>query len=134
MYTTLMKEIILDIDYDTDKAKKQFIQFCRTHFLEDDVELEKLNQFEQSYEPNTTIWWYTKECFLFSALNRALRLHKMSNFSQRSDFLLKISHRQIEKCHSETHQQSKLTLYRGQGLSNLDFEKLQKSTDGLFFI
>ena len=128
-----MKEIILDIDYDTDKAKKQFIQFCPTHFLEDDVELEKLNQFEQSYEPNTTIWSYTKECFLFSALNRALRLQDVE-FLSKIGFFAQDLHRQIEKCHSETHQQSKLTLYRGQGLSNLDFEKLQKSTDGLFFI
>ena len=131
MYTTLMKEIILDIEYDAEKAKHQFIQFCLIYMDSNDVEPEKLHQFERSYDPNLAIWWYTKEGVLYRALNRALRLQDVEFLSQ-IGFFVRDLHRQIQQRHYENHDRSKKILYRGQGLSNLDFEKLQKSKGGLF--
>jgi tetratricopeptide (TPR) repeat protein len=47
-------------------------------------------------------------------------------------FFLQDLHRQIERQHRDTHDTSKVTVYRGQALSNDDFEKLRKSIGGLF--
>ena len=130
MYTTLMKEIILNVKYDAEEAKKEFVQFCLTYSLVDDVEPEKFREFERSYESNSAIRWYTKEGFLYVPLNRALRMQDVEFLAQ-IGFFAQDLHRQIEEYHSKNPNQSTLILYRGQGLSKSDFEKLQKSKGGL---
>ncbi|CAF4128354.1 unnamed protein product [Rotaria sp. Silwood2] len=46
-------------------------------------------------------------------------------------FFIQDLHRQIEQLHTEAHKTSKMIIYRGQGLSNDDFEKIKKSEGGL---
>jgi hypothetical protein len=47
-------------------------------------------------------------------------------------FFLQDLHREIEQKYSEMHRTSKVVVYRGQGLSNDDFDKLKKNKGGLF--
>jgi hypothetical protein len=130
MYTQLLKEIIIDIEYDAEKAREEFTQFCLNHSAVDGLQPNTINQFQQCYEDHSPIWWYTKEWFVYSSLNRALRTQDIELITKMAFFVQDL-HRQIEKQHSEAHDTSKITVYRGQALSNDDFEKLKKSKGGL---
>ena len=72
MYSRLLKESFLEMSYDNN-SKKEFIEYCRAHYVNNDNESRKLDQFENKYEPSSAIWWYTREYFIYALLNSALR-------------------------------------------------------------
>ena len=73
MYSQLLKEILISIEYD-ETAKKQFIDRIATLYGDNKVALNAINQFDQNYRDHSPAWWYTKESFIYSVLNKALRL------------------------------------------------------------
>ena len=71
MYTQLLKEAILQIEDDDKKSLKELADYCRHQGNIDEYEINKL---EKEYRSQTPIWWYTAPYFLYSMLNRGLRL------------------------------------------------------------
>jgi hypothetical protein len=126
MYTQIMKEVLLTIDFQPQHFK-EFIQYCREQFAGNDREMKMIKKFDRKYRPETSIWWYTRQCFLFPMLNRALRTTDV-------DIIIKIGffiddlHRQIELLHKEqfSGDQTDKTfiVHRGQGVSKTDFDQL----------
>ncbi|CAF1496348.1 unnamed protein product [Adineta steineri] len=130
MYTQLLKETILDIKHD-DNAKKAFTDFCLTRLVENDLRLEPLQQFEKNYDNHSPIWWYTKEAFVYSILNKALRTQDTEMMIKMA-FFLRDLHAEIKYKHSQTSHTTNLTVYRGQGINTIDAEKLKNNKGGLF--
>jgi tetratricopeptide (TPR) repeat protein len=130
MYTQLIKEIIIEIEYDDD-AKQQFVDFYLNNYAQNDNESTKLNQFQLHYKDHSLIWWYTKESFIYSLLNKALRIQDTEIIIKMAFFLHDL-HQKIEQKYSEERQTTKLVVYRGQGVSETDFEKINKNKGGLF--
>ncbi len=131
MYTQLLKEIIIDIEYDAEKAREEFTRFCQICSAAKDFQSKTINQFQRYYENHSPIWWYTKEWFIYSLLNKALRTQDIETIINMGFFIQDL-HREIEKQYSESHNTSTIIIYRGQGLVNNDFEKLRHSEGGLF--
>ncbi|UJR15061.1 hypothetical protein I4U23_002032 [Adineta vaga] len=129
MYTQILKEIFLTIDFNNDHIK-DYIDYCREIFSDNKEELININQLEQNYHKKTPIWWYTYNCFLYSMLNRALRIMD-SDMMTRMGFFINDLHRHIERLHKEQCITQIFTVYRGQGLSMIDFEQLMQTKDGL---
>ena len=71
MYTQLLKEAMLQIEDDDAKSLKELADYCRNQGGIDENEITKL---EKEYRNHTPIWWYTAPYFLYSMLNRGLRL------------------------------------------------------------
>ncbi|CAF1464427.1 unnamed protein product [Adineta steineri] len=133
MYTQILKEILLTIDFD-DKHTKEFITNCREAFAENEYELQNIEEFERDYHDRTPIWWYTYQYFLYSMLNQALRLMNV-DMIVRMGFFINDLHRDIQRLHSEQllgQQFGKtFTVYRGQCLSKEDFIEMTKTKGGL---
>src|SRR5579871_4388359 len=133
MYTQIVKEILLTIEFE-EQHIKEFIQYCREQFAENDKELNNIKKFEGKYRDETPIWWYTYEYFLYPLLNRALRLMDM-DLIIKMGFFIDDLHRHIEQLHSiqfdENYSGGIFTVYRGQGISKVDFEQMTKTTGGL---
>ncbi|CAF0809152.1 unnamed protein product [Adineta steineri] len=132
MYTQLFKEIILDIEYDR-KAIKNLAACCREVFTGNSAELQVINEFERDYDLEKAIWWYTRECFTYKMLNRALRLMD-ADIMINMGFFLRDVHQQIQQLHEQqvtSYDGKSFKIYRGQGLMKSDFEKLQKAKGGL---
>ncbi|CAF1383398.1 unnamed protein product [Adineta steineri] len=133
MYTQILKEIFLTIDFE-DKHIKEFITYCRDVYDNDEHELRNINQLQATYKNNIPIWWYTWDAFLYRMLNQALRLMDI-DIIVRMGFFINDLHRDIQRLHSEQfddHQSSKtFTVYRGQGLSKEDFTEMTKTKGGL---
>ena len=133
MYTQLIKETLFDMEY-PEGCVKNLATYCRILSEKELFNPQAITKFEQNYRADSAIWWYTSQPFIYSTVNKALRnldtqaLVKMA-------FYIRDLHRQLEKLHKQqfnTHSTSQIfTLYRGQGLSSEDFEKLRNTKGGL---
>jgi hypothetical protein len=128
-----MKEIILTIDYEQEHFD-QFIKYCRKQFVNNAKQLKNVDKIEKEYRQQQPIWWYTYNCFLYSMLNRALRTMEV-DLIVKMGFFIRDLHNQITTLHSEQygehHHFQSFTVYRGQGLSHIDFDQLKKTQGGL---
>jgi len=98
MYTQILKEVLLSIEFE-EKHIKEFINYCRDAYAED--EWENVKKFEQTYHDETPICWYTYNCFLYSMLNRALWLMDV-NMIIKLGFFIKSSPSSYRKTPSGT--------------------------------
>jgi tetratricopeptide (TPR) repeat protein len=134
MYTQLLKETILEIEDDDKTSIKELVDYCR---LQDDVSKSQIDKVEQKYREHTPIWWYTAPYFMYSMLNRALRVMDV-NIILKMAFFIRHLHKHIDELYHEQQQSSSstsssssFTVFRGQGLSSDDFGKMEKTLRGL---
>ncbi|CAF3489926.1 unnamed protein product [Adineta steineri] len=133
MYTQILKEILLTIDFE-DEHIKEFITYCREAFVENERKLQNIEEFERDYHNHIPVWWYTYQYFLYSMLNQALRSMDV-DIIVRMGFFISDLHRDIQRLHSEQllGQQFGKTfiVYRGQCLSKEHFTEMTKTKGGL---
>jgi tetratricopeptide (TPR) repeat protein len=133
MYTQILNEILLTIDFE-EKHIKEFLVYCREQFAGNTTELKNIDKLEREYFQHTPIWWYTYPCYLHSMLNRALRTMEV-DLIIKMGFFVRDLYRHITVIHSEQfgqqHRLSCFTVYRGQGFSQTDFDQLMKTKGGL---
>ena len=133
MYTQIMKEILLTINFEQHHID-DFIQHCHKTLTGNTSELEHVDNLAKTYSQHTPIWWYTLECFLYPMLNRALRTMD-ANVMIKLGFFICDLHRQITQLHHEqfgSHCSTQhFAVYRGQGMEKKAFEKLAASKGGL---
>ena len=134
MYTQILKEILLTIDFEEIHIN-EFLTYCREQFVGNKIELKHVELIAKDYHHHQPIWWYTYNCFLYSMLNRALRTMEI-DLIIKMGFFLKDVHNHIVKLHSQQfnghqHHSNSFTVYRGQGLSSTDFNELQQTQGGL---
>ena len=129
MYSHLLKEILLEMEYDN-KAKKDFIDFCRNQYADNKPMLQLVDEFKHKYDRPSPIWWYTRTCFVYSVLNKALRIRDLETILMMG-FIVRDLHRQIEKLHSKSRNKDLIIVYRGQGMSPIEFNKIKDNQGGL---
>ena len=134
MYTQILKEILLTIDFEEIHIN-EFLSYCREQFVVDNTTaLKNVELIQKEYRCHEPIWWYTYDCFLYSMLNRALRLMEI-DLIIKMGFFLKDLHNHIATLHAaqfDTHHHlDSFVVYRGQGLSQTDFDELQQTQGGL---
>ena len=117
MYTQMLKEILLTIDFQQEHVS-EFLTYCRELFLGNPIE-------------NTLI---THPCFLYSMLNRALRMMEV-DLIIKMGFFVRDLHNYIVALHAEQYggenQSDSFIVYRGQGLTKIDFDQLKSTVVGL---
>jgi hypothetical protein len=117
MYSQLLKEILLSMKHDStsfEQAKEDFVNFCRIHYAKNSAELCVIEEFKENYNNSSPIWWYTRECFTYSMLNRALCTQDMEILIKMSFFICDL-HQQFEHLYKTMDNGQVLTVYRGQG-------------------
>ncbi|CAF1009612.1 unnamed protein product [Didymodactylos carnosus] len=101
-----------------------------------EVQLKNIKEFEEAYEPSKAIWWYTRDCFLYRILNKALRIQDIEILYRLRFFIVDL-HKQLEKLQPEfikllNDMESTVSLYRGQIMTSDEFEsKLKHNTGSL---
>ncbi|CAF1506227.1 unnamed protein product [Rotaria magnacalcarata] len=130
MYSQLLKEALLETQ-DEDENKKtiqEFVEYCR---LQDGLDESQISKLEQSYNRFSPIYWYTAPYFLYSTLNRALRVLDVDIMLKMGFFIRHLHHSIQQRYNGMNLKSSQFTVYRGQGLSKTDFEKIKKAKNGL---
>jgi tetratricopeptide (TPR) repeat protein len=133
MYTKLLKETLLTIDFEQQHFM-EFITDCRKQFERNQAELTNIQKLEHEYRQHTPVWWYTYHCFLYSMVNSAL--HTMDvDLIVKLGFFIRDLHQQIARLHSQQydghHDSNSFVVYHEQALSQTDFDQLVKKQGGL---
>ena len=97
MYTQLLKNALLDMVHEP-QALQDLVKYCREKKAESPSDLKVIEEFERTYRADKAIWWYTRECFTYQMLNRALRLLE-ADIIVNMGFFVHDLHRQIEQLH-----------------------------------
>ena len=129
MYSQLLKEIFIDMPHN-ENEKTTLVDFCRKKYADNETQMRLIAEFKEQYDKPSPIWWYTRECFLYWMLNAALRTHDTETMLLMG-FFLRDLHCQIEHLHSQTKPAKPLILFRGQGMLQVQFDKVNKSKGGL---
>ena len=131
MYTQLLKEAILQIEYDDAKSLTELAEYCRS---EEGFPENQIVQFEKEYRSHTPIWWYTAPYFLYGMLNRGLRLMD-AEIIMKTGFFMRHLQKHMDKVHQQQQTQhpitEEFTVFRGQGLSHEYFDKMKQSEGSL---
>ncbi|CAF0898124.1 unnamed protein product [Adineta steineri] len=129
MYTQIFKDILLDMEHNK-QAIDYFITYSRQNNCSSTVIIDR---FEKEYRAQSAIWWYTFTPFIYCMLNAGLRSME-GNIIINMGFLIHDLHLQIQQLHQQqvnSYHDISFVVYRGQGLSKANFEKLQKTKGGL---
>lgn len=133
IFTKVLKEILLELQYNKEKSMNELVAFCRSQFAENDQELANTDDFSRDYRSEAAIWWYTRESFLYRMLNRALRILEADTIITMG-FFVRDLHEQIVQLDSKqriSHDSGPFVVYRGQTLTLQDFIRMRKSKGGL---
>ncbi|CAM4750362.1 unnamed protein product [Rotaria magnacalcarata] len=114
----VLKDMIPD-----EQSKNNMLAVCEDFYSSNKEELLKIAEFRKSYTPDKAIWWYSDECFLYKLLNRGLRTEDIDLLYSFRFFIIDLSTALENECR-KLKQNDWMTLYRGQRLSNTDFEEL----------
>ncbi|CAM4818360.1 unnamed protein product [Rotaria magnacalcarata] len=73
LWLQLYLEVLLRMEPSA-SAKAELVQICRKHYQGNDRELMKVEKFDQTYVPSDAVTWYTRDCFIYRLINKALRV------------------------------------------------------------
>ncbi|CAF1044358.1 unnamed protein product [Adineta ricciae] len=133
MYTQIMKDILLTIEYKEEHIK-EYCNYCCDIYADKPQTLISIRQFEYEYNKKSPVWCYSYYDFLYPMLNRSLRVMDGDIIRQMGFFITDL-HRNIEQLHKEQYaansSNESFTVYRGQALSKPKFDQLIKAKRGL---
>ncbi|CAF0719528.1 unnamed protein product [Adineta steineri] len=109
-----------------DRSKQDIINECKTLYHNNESELKKIEEFEKTYPSESAVWWYTRECFLYKLLNRALRTEDIDIVFKFRFFIIDL-YNQLTDLHNQLKfdKSNYLTVYRGQQLTQNELQFLK---------
>jgi tetratricopeptide (TPR) repeat protein len=129
IHTQLLKELLLATDFVQETAKREFVDYYKEQT--DSKGISALDKFDREYKRHSALWWYTYPSYIHDVLNEGLRTQNVTNLLYMGFFIQKV-HRQLEHIRKTTDDvTSEFTVYRGQGLTYDDYDKLKKNISGL---
>ncbi|CAF1147703.1 unnamed protein product [Didymodactylos carnosus] len=145
LWSKVLVDILMQMD-DEEQAKSEFIKECYLQYAGNLTELKIIEEFQQNYLPDKThnrsrvcfqssqaITWYTRDCFLYRMLNKALRAQDV-DVLYKLRFFISDLHRQVEHFRSESLRNKTMKsrlVYRGNRMPSEEFEKLKQNIGGL---
>jgi tetratricopeptide (TPR) repeat protein len=121
VHSLLLIDVLLRMKpLETDK--QELIALCKNEYQGNKTELDIIHEFQEKYSLKSSLWWYTRESFLYKMLNKALRKQNIVIL-----FLFRFFIRDI--CHElkQNQCQYSIQVYRGQMLSTDELNNLRKS-------
>ena len=113
----------------TSTDKNELISVCEKEYENNPSELSILNEFARDYVSDRSLWWYTRESFLYRLMNKALRVQNIDLL-----FLFRFFIRDIRNELERHRCTSIVRLYRGQLIVNEELQTLKNSLGQLISI
>ncbi|UJR06839.1 hypothetical protein I4U23_011127 [Adineta vaga] len=134
LWWKLFDKFIQYIQY-TDMARNEFIDFAREQFVENQLQLRHIEDFENTYKSYEAIYWYTRDTFLYRLVNKTLRTYRNLNNIFKLRLVLNDIMSGLKTAGSDFHQLGVdcITVYRGQIVRKEELEELKSKVGGLLF-
>jgi hypothetical protein len=129
----LLVDLILRLDQNN-YAKEELIEFCRSKYQHDPIELKKIDDFEKNYRSEDAAKWSTKDNFLHRLLNESLRIETI-DFIVKMRYFIHDLHNQLAELQTSFIQslngKKQIILYRGQPMKMNQLDEMRKNRHGL---
>ncbi|CAF1424052.1 unnamed protein product [Rotaria sordida] len=118
-----------------ENAKDDMLIQCRSYYKNNQAEMNRIKDFEENYQSNLAISWYTKDSFLYRIINKALRTKNLS-LIYKFRFIIKDLHNQLTLAHNQQFipNSKSITTYRGQLLKLAELNTLRENVQGILMI
>jgi hypothetical protein len=127
--TGLFKEVILDNKFDEKKDIKDLAEYACKKYTDNKDHLLLIEEFARDYQGNTDnkpIWWYSRQCFIYSMINKALGNLDIVTLLKLGFFIAHLHHN-IKQLQQEQlngkHPVVPSEIFRGQAMTKEHFEK-----------
>lgn len=133
IYNQLLKDILLNErkDDSEDSSKKQMLDFCREYYQNNNSELEIIDEFEREFFPEHAFYWYTRDCFLYKILNKALWTPEPAVLYKLRYFIRHLNQQIAERFRQQEKSSEPIKIFRGQGMPKTEFNKVRHGIGGL---
>ncbi|CAF2070150.1 unnamed protein product [Rotaria magnacalcarata] len=122
----LFNDMIHQLPHDR-SAKQQMIDACRNYYRGNSTVLNKIEEFETTYEVDDCIRWYTKDTFVYKLINKALRTKDVEQLYVFRYYITDLSKSLNREFHRLRTMTNSLTVYRGATMSSDEFHELKSS-------
>jgi len=123
MWFQLFVEVLLRMTQSS-TSKNELIDLFRNGNYEQSNSI--IEEFQTSYSSDKSLWWYTRDSFIYRILNKALRTQNLRILIA-FRFLIKDIYEQL-KCEQEKQQNDDtMIFYRGQGITRDELNKIKSS-------
>jgi len=133
MWFQLFLEVLLRM-HNPSNTRQELIDLCQDYYEQNPGELSIIDEFKKTYKPEKAIWWYTRECFLYRILNKALRVQDFDTLIAFRFFISDLANqitKEYERCLREMPTRDSIRVYRGQAIG-VDELKLMQTNVGEF--
>ncbi len=118
LYSQLLLDYILRIE-PNERDKNELISLFKQEYAGNSIELSNVRDFQENYSSEKVLWWYTRECFFYKILNKALRTQNIHIIFLFRSYINDIYHQLQEK-----QSKSQLKVYRYQLMSKNELNNL----------
>lgn len=121
LHSQLLIDCLVRMEPTTNETKK-FVAFCKQEYEGNPKQLKYVEEFEEKYTSEISVWWYTRDTFLYQLLNKALRVQNI-DMLYLFRFYIRALKQELEKykCKKPVH------VYRLQRMSKGEIERFEKS-------
>ena len=132
MYSQLLKDLVLNDQFNEsdEQIKYEMLNYCRMIYSDDQSTLNILEEFDKHFIPELSINWYTRECFLYKMLNKALWTSQPDVLYKMRYFLRHLHGQIVSQSSLQNRNGRPLIVYRGQNLHENDVQKLRRNLGG----
>ncbi|CAF1468503.1 unnamed protein product [Adineta steineri] len=102
--------------------KQALITLCKQQYKNNPTELKIIEEFNKNYSSTQSIWWYTRQSFIYRLLNKALRVNDIDLL-----YLFRFFIRDLEKELKNNKCSLPVHVYRAQLMSIEEIEIFKKS-------
>ncbi|CAF0906051.1 unnamed protein product [Adineta steineri] len=114
---------------DSSQAKREMLAECRAYYRGNDHELARINEFARTYRSADAINWYTRDCFLYRLVNKALRTEDIRALYRFRFFIVDMCARlEEEAAIASTYHNAPFRVYRGSQLGRDEVEQMRIGT------
>lgn len=120
-HSQILMDVLLRIKT-TNDDEHEFLCLCKKELKNDKNELNILYEFIETYSSDKSLWWYTRETFIYQLLNQALRSQDINLLFSFRFFIYDIQKQlELNQCLEP------IRVYRGQFMSNEELNILKNS-------
>ncbi|CAF1373548.1 unnamed protein product [Adineta ricciae] len=125
IWSQTYRVILSAMPYSSQDAKRDMLIECRACCYLSKHDLKTIDEFRRTYTATNAIYWYTKSCFLYRIINRALRTEDNLVLYKFRFFIIDLCTRLEEKALTKVDCTQPLSVYRGSKLRRDEVEKLE---------
>ncbi len=125
MWFQLFVEVLLRMTHSSTSIS-DLIGLCKKRNYESSISI--IEEFEKTYSPQTSLWWYTRQSFVYRILNKALRTQDIRVLIV-FRFLIKDIYQQLKQEQEKQKTDNDVVYYRGQGMTKDELAKIRSSVN-----